>query len=126
VRLYVAMGAVAIVLAAIGFARLIAGAPSSPAATSSAVAPRGPLHVTVYTMSSCPYCKKAERFLKARGVPFEERDVEASETNAREARRLSGRGGVPVIDVDGEIVRGYNEGALTTALENAARKRAGG
>ncbi len=125
VKLYLAMGAVGVVLATTGIAYRLATEPSAPIAAASAPAASGGVHVTIYTMSSCAYCRKAKSFFRARGIAFEERDVEANPENAAAARSLSGHAGVPVIDVDGEILPGYNEVALTMALEKA-RKKGGG
>jgi glutaredoxin 3 len=82
--------------------------------------------VVIYTTQSCPYCKRAKALLRSRGVAFEEKDVEENRANAAAARALSGRGGVPVIDIDGQVISGFDERAMVSALDNATKKRAGG
>lgn len=78
--------------------------------------------VTVYTASWCGVCRKAKAFLTRRGVPFLERDVEKDEGAEAElqARALAAGlrpQGVPVIDVAGELMMGFDARALEALLE---------
>ena len=72
--------------------------------------------VIIYTTPTCTYCKMAKDFFKAQGVSYSERDV----VSDLEARRVmidkSGQMGVPVIEVNGEIVVGFNKEKLSTLL----------
>ena len=64
--------------------------------------------ITVYSTPSCPYCLQAKRFLIEKGISFIEKDV-AVDLGARdEMVKISGQLGVPVIDVDGSIIIGFN------------------
>jgi glutaredoxin len=73
--------------------------------------------IVLYTTSWCPACKHARSYLKSRGVGFTEKDVESSRSNLEEMLRKSGGArGVPVIDVHGTVIRGYNRGAIDRAL----------
>jgi len=73
--------------------------------------------VVLYSTSWCPYCKKARRYLERRGVKFTVKDVGRSRDALEEMLRKSGGSrGVPVIDVGGTIIRGYNPRALDRAL----------
>ncbi len=66
--------------------------------------------VTLYMTSWCGYCRKARKLLTKLDVDFAAKDIERNRKAASEFRRKSGgRGGVPLIDIDGEMVRGYNE-----------------
>ena len=66
--------------------------------------------ITLYMTTWCGYCRKATRLLKQLDADFESKDIEKNRKAANEFRRKSGgRGGVPLIDVDGKLVRGYNE-----------------
>ena len=93
--------------------------------TSAGAATAGsPKQVIMYSASWCGVCKKAKRLLTAWGVPFEEKDIEASraaqqELAAKAAARGFQPGGVPVIDVDGVILQGLDERSLRQALEAA-------
>jgi glutaredoxin len=54
--------------------------------------------------------------LKERGIPFHEVDVTKSESNLQSLKRKSGQTGVPVIDVNGTVVVGFNRPKLDKAL----------
>ncbi len=73
-------------------------------------------NVTIYSTPYCVYCKMAKTFFKEKNVAFEEKDV-ASDIPAREAMvKKSGQLGVPVIDVDGKIVIGFDKPKLQQLL----------
>lgn len=63
--------------------------------------------VILYSADWCGYCTKARRHLDGAGVAYELRDVDIPAV-ATELREKTGRGGVPVLDFDGEILRGYS------------------
>lgn len=77
--------------------------------------------VVVYTTSWCGVCQRTKALLRDLGVPFTERDVEASRSAAEElaakARQAGlSTGGVPVIDVAGTLMQGLDEATLRRAL----------
>ncbi len=77
--------------------------------TAAARAGDGP-KVILYQTSWCGYCRKARKLLTKLDVDFATRDIERNRKAANEFRRKNGgRGGVPLIDIDGELVRGYDE-----------------
>ncbi len=74
--------------------------------------------VTVYSTPTCPYCTQVKEYLKSKSVPFTEHNV-ASDLDARNAMvQKSGQLGVPVIDVDGQVVVGFNRGKLDEILSS--------
>lgn len=82
-------------------------------------APRGEAaKVIVYGTSWCGYCRKTQAWLKARGVPFEAKDIEKDEAAAAElsakkqAVGQGQRGGVPWIDTGSELLHGFDVPAL--------------
>ncbi|MBI1973452.1 glutaredoxin family protein [Candidatus Micrarchaeota archaeon] len=75
--------------------------------------------VTIYTTTMCPWCHRAKEFFNENKVKYEERNVEKNPSWAQEMIDRSGQTGVPVIDVDGQIIVGYNEPALRKALKLA-------
>jgi glutaredoxin 3 len=79
--------------------------------------------VTMYTTSWCPVCTRARAFLRSRGVPFVERDVERDAEARRIMLRLNPNAGVPTIDVEGQILLGFSPRELAGAIESAARRR---
>jgi mycoredoxin len=74
--------------------------------------------ITVYSTSWCGPCKMAKAHLKKRGVPFKEIDVEKSPEGAREFRKLGG-GGVPLIVINGEKIRGFNARRIDALLNRS-------
>ena len=72
--------------------------------------------VNVYTTPICPWCKRVKDFLSAKGVPFTEINVAGNQEAAQEMIRKSGQMGVPVTDVDGRIIVGFDRDALENAL----------
>lgn len=74
--------------------------------------------VRIFTAAWCGYCKKAKAFLNAKGVAYDEVDVETSDRGRSEFSRLGGRG-VPVILVGSQRMDGFEAGALTAMLEQA-------
>jgi len=72
--------------------------------------------VTVYSTPTCPYCHQAKEYLKTKSVDFTEHNV-ATDIEARNTMvRKSGQLGVPVIEVDGHIVVGFNRNKLDELL----------
>jgi len=74
------------------------------------------MKVKVYCTPFCPYCTMAKEFLKKHNVKFEDIDVQENRAAAIEMIKKSGQNGVPVIDVDGKIIVGFDEPALREAL----------
>jgi glutaredoxin len=58
----------------------------------------------------------AKDFMKEKGIEFEEVDVLANEEAREELVEKSGQLGVPVIDIDGKIIVGFNRSKLAEAL----------
>jgi len=72
--------------------------------------------VKVYTTSTCPWCIKTKEFLKANNVKYQEVNVGEDEKARNEMLEKSGQFGVPVTDVGGTIIVGYDKEALKKAL----------
>lgn len=75
------------------------------------------MNVMVYSTTWCPYCKMAKEFLGQHKIKFEDINVEKDSQKAEEMIRKSGQQGVPVIDVDGQIIVGFDMEALKQALK---------
>jgi len=71
--------------------------------------------VVVYTSPTCHWCHKIKEFLAEHNVAFEEKDV-SEPANAEEAVSKSGQMGVPIVDIDGEIIVGFDEPHLREKL----------
>ena len=73
-------------------------------------------NVTIYTTATCVYCKAAKDFFKEHNVEYEEKDV-ATDEQARNAMvEKSGQLGVPVIEINGNIVVGFDEKKISELL----------
>lgn len=73
-------------------------------------------HVTIYTTATCPYCKTAKEYMREKGVEYTEIDVSTDQEAAAKMVEKSGQMGVPVIDVDGKIIVGFDKEELKKAL----------
>jgi len=73
--------------------------------------------ITVYSTPTCPYCLFAKNYFKENGVDFEDVDVAADRTRAQEMIMKSGQMGVPVIDIDGNILVGFQPEAFEQLLK---------
>lgn len=75
------------------------------------------MKVTVYSTESCPWCHRAKEYLKANKVKFKDVNVGEDEKAAQEMIEKSGQMGVPVIDVNGTIIVGFDKERLDEALK---------
>jgi glutaredoxin-like YruB-family protein len=73
--------------------------------------------VTVYSTPTCPWCQKVKEFLKENNVAYHEINVAADHTAAQDMIEKSGQMGVPVIDIDGQIIVGFDKNALKKGLK---------
>ncbi len=72
--------------------------------------------VTVYSTATCPYCIRAKQFLSENNIPFENFDVSTNQEKAEEMIQKSGQMGVPVLDIGGEIIVGFDKNRIKEAL----------
>ena len=73
--------------------------------------------VTVYSTQTCPYCRMVKEYLEEKKVPFETIDVGSSKEAALEMREKTGQMGVPVVDIEGTIIVGFDKERIAKALE---------
>ena len=76
--------------------------------------------IKIYTTPTCPWCQKTKEFFKANKVKYIEVDVGSNQKAAQEMIQKSGQMGVPVIDIDGQIIIGFDRPALEKALKKAS------
>lgn len=72
--------------------------------------------VKVYSTTTCPWCHKAKDYLKSLKVPFQDINVGEDQDAANEMVEKSGQMGVPVLDVNGTIIVGFDKAAIDAAL----------
>jgi glutaredoxin 3 len=73
--------------------------------------------VTVYSTPTCPYCIRAKQFLTENNIAFENYDVSVDQVKGQEMIDKSGQMGVPVIDIEGEIIIGFDKERIKKVLE---------
>lgn len=72
--------------------------------------------VKVYSTPSCPYCVTLKEYLKEHDIEFEDIDVSQDEKARDEMIKNSGQMGVPVADINGEIVVGFDKEKISKLL----------
>jgi len=72
--------------------------------------------VKVYSTKTCPWCHKVKELLNEKKVKFEDIDVGADQKAANDMVEKSGQMGVPVTDIDGKIIVGFDKEAIEKAL----------
>lgn len=79
--------------------------------------------VSMFSTSWCPHCERARRFFRANGVSVVEHDIDVDARAAAELQRRSGGKAVPLIDVDGIELRGFDQRATVEALAASVERR---
>jgi len=75
--------------------------------------------IKIYTTPTCPYCEMAKDYFQENNIGYEEYNV-AEDEKAREAMiQKSQQMGVPVIDIDGKIIIGFNKPEIEKALKGS-------
>ncbi len=72
--------------------------------------------IKVYSTNSCPWCVKAKNYLSSVGVAFEEFNVQEDMTARDEMINKSKQMGVPVLDINGTVIVGFDKNAIDKAL----------
>ena len=73
--------------------------------------------VTVYSTTSCPFCVMLKDWLKEKKVDFKDYNVGTDQAKAQEMIDKSGQMGVPVSDIGGEIIIGFDKPKLEKILK---------
>lgn len=73
-------------------------------------------NVTVYSTPTCPWCDKVKDYLKDKNIDFTEHDVSKDYSRAMEMIEKSGQRGVPVLDIEGTIIVGFNQAVIDQTL----------
>ena len=73
-------------------------------------------NIKIYSTPTCPWCKKVKSFLTEKGQKFEDVDVSANQEARKEMIEKSGQMGVPVLDIGGTIIVGFDQQAIEKAI----------
>lgn len=81
------------------------------------------IQVVMYMTDWCPYCKKAGKYIRSLGVHLTEYNIEKDQNRKNEMKSLSGGSGmVPLIDIEGVIIRGYVPEEIKAAVEKKKKQ----
>lgn len=81
------------------------------------------IQVVMYMTDWCPYCKKARKYIRSLGVHLTEYNIEKDQNRKNEMKSLSGGSSmVPLIDVEGVIIRGYVPEEIEAAVEKKKKQ----
>lgn len=73
-------------------------------------------NIKIYTTPICPYCSRLKDYLKSKKIKFENIDVSSSQEKIQEMVKKSGQMGVPVVDIEGKIIVGFNKEEIDKEL----------
>lgn len=73
--------------------------------------------ITVYSTPTCPYCVKVKDYLRSKDLAYRDVDVTQDKDRLQEMIDKSGQIGVPVIDIDGTIIIGFDKDAIDDKLD---------
>lgn len=74
-------------------------------------------NITIYSTPTCHYCKIAKEYMTTNNIPYTEYNVASDLEKRKEMVDKSGQMGVPVIDVGGKIIVGFDEAEFAEALK---------
>ena len=74
--------------------------------------------VTIYSAPWCAFCKTEKQYLEHLGVAFTVRDIEEDKGAMEELLEKSGEQSVPVTDIDGIIIRGFDRAKIDATLRD--------
>ena len=72
--------------------------------------------VTIYTTPSCGWCTRAKSYLRDNQISFVEKDVSVDRVAATEMISKSNQMGVPVLDINGSIIIGFDQRGINSLL----------
>jgi glutaredoxin 3 len=75
--------------------------------------------ITIYSADWCAFCHATMDYLKGKGISYTEKNIEDKEKGqeyAQESVTKSGQTGIPVIDIDGQIIVGFDRPKINAAL----------
>jgi glutaredoxin 3 len=73
--------------------------------------------VIIYSTPNCQYCSMAKGYFKDKGIPFTDYDVSKDQAKGREMVQKTEQGGVPVIEIDGRLIIGFDKRLIEETLK---------
>ncbi len=98
-------------------------APSTPTREDKRNRDYGRVTVVMYMTDWCGYCKQAGQYIRSLGAGLIEHNIDRDQGKKDEMKKKSGGStSVPLIDIDGAIIRGYSPTAIKAALDRSAAR----
>ena len=72
--------------------------------------------VTIYSTPTCVYCKTLKEYLAGKNIAFQEIDVSLNEKELEKMVAISGQMGVPVVEIEGNVVIGFDRERIDEIL----------
>jgi len=73
--------------------------------------------IKIYSTPTCIYCKNLKEYLQSLNIDFVDIDVSKDEKELKEMVKISNQMGVPVVDIDGEVVIGFDKVKIDKLLK---------
>jgi len=73
--------------------------------------------IVIYSAVWCGFCHQAKQYLDSLGIKYEDHDVDKDPKAAEDSVNKSGQRGIPVIDIAGEIIVGFDRPKIDAALK---------
>ncbi|MEI7682925.1 MAG: glutaredoxin domain-containing protein [Candidatus Saccharibacteria bacterium] len=74
-------------------------------------------NIVIYSADWCAFCHAAKDYLDKKGLKYTIKDIESDPANAQEVVEKSGQMGIPVLDIDGTIIVGFDRPKIDAALQ---------
>jgi glutaredoxin len=98
-------------------------APSAPTREETRNRDYGRVSVVMYMTDWCGYCKQARQYIRSLGANLTEHNIDRDQDRKEEMKKKSGGStSVPLIDIDGTVIRGYSQAAIKAALDRSAAR----
>lgn len=72
--------------------------------------------VIIYSTPVCPYCQAIKDYFNENDIEYEEKDISSDKEARDEMIEISGSRGVPVVDIEGEIITGFDKQKIASIL----------
>lgn len=72
--------------------------------------------IKIYSTPTCPWCKKTKSYLQSKNVQFEDINVVTDLQGREEMLKISGQSGVPVLNICGNVILGFDQPAIDEAI----------
>ena len=72
--------------------------------------------INIYSTPTCPYCHMVKDYLKGKGIEFNDYNVAEDQVKAQEMVEKSGQMGVPVVEIDNNIIVGFDKPEIDRLL----------